>query len=53
MDPVRLGVWHEWVVAAELFRRAAIAGAPEPERIPYWHGGEHELDFVVNPDHFV
>lgn len=49
----RLGVWHEWAVAQELFRRRALEGRPEPERIPYWQGGEHELDFVVAGDELL
>ncbi|MFZ5470274.1 MAG: ATP-binding protein [Myxococcota bacterium] len=53
LEPERQGVWQEWAVAQELFRRAALAGKPEPERIPYWQGGGHELDFVVGKDHFV
>jgi len=42
----RQGVWLEWLVAQELFRRAAVAGRPEPERLPYWQGGDHEVDFA-------
>jgi predicted AAA+ superfamily ATPase len=53
LDEGRRGVWHEWAVAQELFRRAAIRGAEWPERIPYWQGGEHELDFVVSDHEFV
>ena len=53
LDPERQGVWHEWAVAQELFRRAALLGKTEPERIPHWQGGDHELDFVVAKDHLV
>ena len=53
MSPGRQGAWHEWAVATELFRRPALAGSAEPERVPYWQGGEHELDFVAAPDHLV
>jgi predicted AAA+ superfamily ATPase len=49
----RQAAWHEWAVAQELFRRAAIRGDPEPERIPYWHGGDYEIDVVAAPDAFV
>jgi predicted AAA+ superfamily ATPase len=42
----RQGVWLEWLVAQELFRRAAVAGRAEPERLPYWQGGDHEVDFA-------
>jgi predicted AAA+ superfamily ATPase len=53
LPPERQGVWHEWTVAQELFRRAAIRGAPEPERLPYWQSREHEIDFVAGDDSFV
>jgi predicted AAA+ superfamily ATPase len=53
LPPERQGAWYEWAVAQELFRRAAIAGDPEPERLPYWHAGAHEIDFVVGPEEFV
>ncbi|MGH7820435.1 MAG: AAA family ATPase, partial [Candidatus Binatia bacterium] len=53
LSPERQGVWREWAVAQELFRRAAIRGAPEPERLPYWQSREHEIDFVVAADSFV
>lgn len=53
LPPGRLGVWHEWAVAQELFRRAAIAGREQPERIAYWQGGDHELDFVLGDDQYV
>jgi predicted AAA+ superfamily ATPase len=42
----RQGVWLEWLVAQELHRRSAVEGADEPERLPYWQGGDHEVDFV-------
>jgi uncharacterized protein len=53
LDRPQLGAWHEWAVAQELFRRRAIAGVADPERIPYWRGGGHELDFVTAPRAFV
>jgi predicted AAA+ superfamily ATPase len=49
----RQGVWREWAVAQELFRRAAIAGVPDPERLPYWQSREHEIDFVADADSYV
>ncbi len=42
----RQAIWHEWAVAQELFRRRALAGEAEPERIPFWQGAGHEVDFV-------
>jgi predicted AAA+ superfamily ATPase len=53
LSPERQGMYQEWAVAQELFRRAAIQGAPEPERLPYWQSPEHELDFVAGEDRFV
>ena len=53
LDPERQGVWYEWAVAQELFRRAALLGKVEPERIPYWQGGDHEIDFVLADNRFV
>lgn len=53
LSPERQGIWHEWTVAQELFRRAAIRGAPDPERLPYWQSDEHEIDFVAGNGSFV
>jgi predicted AAA+ superfamily ATPase len=53
LPPARQAAWHEWAVAQELFRRAAIGGAAAPERIPYWQGGDHEIDFVIAADAFI
>lgn len=53
MSNERQGVWYEWAVAQELFRRRALAGEDEPERIPFWQGGDHEIDFVQRAGAFV
>jgi predicted AAA+ superfamily ATPase len=53
LPPERQAVWHEWAVAQELFRRGAIAGRSDPERIPYWQAGGHEIDFVASIDSFI
>ncbi len=47
------GRWWEWLVAQELWRRAAIRGDDQPERIPYWKTRNRELDFVPAPDHYI
>ncbi len=44
------GVWLEWLVAQEIFRRAAVRGEATPELLAYWTSKEHELDFIVEPD---
>ncbi len=49
----RQGALLEWLVAQELWRRAAIRGDEVPEEIPHWQGRGHELDFVEAPDSFV
>lgn len=49
----RQGVWLEWLVAQELWRRAAIRGAEIPEELPYWKSKEHELDFVLGPGEYL
>ncbi len=36
----------EWLVAQELWRRAAWGGA-DPEAIGFWRSAEHEVDFVA------
>ena len=43
----------EWLVAQELFRRAALRADEFPELMSFWQGGEHELDFVLGPKKFV
>jgi predicted AAA+ superfamily ATPase len=47
------GRYLEWLVAQEVWRRAAIRGEPFPEILPFWEGGGHEIDFVVHPDLLV
>ena len=49
----RQGIWMEWLVAQELWRRAAIAGADSPEILLHWRSKTNELDFVVPPSSFV
>jgi predicted AAA+ superfamily ATPase len=49
----RRAAWHEWAVAQELFRRAAVRGAADPERHPHWQAGDHEIDFVAGPEAFI
>jgi len=43
----------EWLVAQELFRRAAIRGDEFPEVMSFWQGGGHEIDFVLNAEEFI
>ena len=53
LDQPRQGVWHEWLVAQDLWRRAAIAGAGSPENLLHWRSKTNEIDFVVPPTGFV
>jgi predicted AAA+ superfamily ATPase len=42
------GMWWEWAVASELFRRAAKEGSPTPMQSLFWRSDRHEVDFVRN-----
>ncbi len=48
-----LGRYWEWLVAGELWRRAAVRGEEAPDSLPFWQGGGHELDFVCAPELFI
>ncbi|MFH0919837.1 MAG: AAA family ATPase [Fibrobacterota bacterium] len=53
LSPEARGAWHEWIVAQELWRRAAIAGAEIPEQLPFWGSKEHEIDFINDRSTFL
>ncbi|MGM0577861.1 MAG: ATP-binding protein [Myxococcota bacterium] len=53
LPPEQQASWIEWLVAQELWRRAAIAGVEAPELLPYWSSRKHEVDFVVGDDTMV
>jgi predicted AAA+ superfamily ATPase len=53
LAPDALGALWEWLVAQELQRRAAIAGAEAPAEMAHWQVRDHELDFVLGPDRFL
>ena len=53
LPPERHAVWLEWLVAQKLHRRKALRGDPEPERLPFWQGSGHELDFVAADNSFI
>jgi len=42
------GVWWEWAVASELFRRAAREAHPTPLQSLFWRSEKREIDFVRN-----
>jgi predicted AAA+ superfamily ATPase len=37
----------EWLVAQEIWRRAAWDGTADPEALGFWRSKEHEVDFVT------
>jgi uncharacterized protein len=39
------GIWTEWAVAAELFRRAATKGDAMPLNSMFWRTNDREIDF--------
>lgn len=43
----------EWFVAQELYRRQAVRGDEIPEKLSFWKSDEHEIDFVIDPHHFI
>ena len=47
------GGWLEWLVAQELWRRAAVRGEESPEVMSFWQSDKHEIDFVVEPQSFI
>ena len=53
LTPQDQGRWLEWLVAQEISRRAAIRGELMPENLNYWVGGDHEIDFVVDPESLI
>ena len=44
------GRWWEWLVAQEIWRRAARRGEESPDELLFWASGEREIDYVVKPD---
>ncbi len=46
LSPQEQGILYEWLVAQELFRRAAIEGKEDPQALGFWSSKDHEIDFV-------
>jgi len=44
----RQGVWIEWLVAQELWRRAMVRGDRFDQTIPFISSSDREIDFFVN-----
>jgi predicted AAA+ superfamily ATPase len=49
LPPEEQGRWWEWLVAQEIWRRAARRGEDAPEELHFWSSKQHEIDYVVNP----
>lgn len=47
LSPQSQGMFLEWLVAQELWRRCALAGNIPSESIGFWSSEEHEIDFVT------
>ena len=47
------GMFLEWAVAQEIWRRRALSGDELPELLTFWQTQEHEIDYMVRPDRFV
>ncbi len=47
------GMFLEWAVAQEIWRRRAIAGDQTPELLTFWQTKEHELDYMFEPNCFI
>jgi predicted AAA+ superfamily ATPase len=47
------GRWYEWLVAQELWRRAAIAGSAQPELQYHYQAAGHEIDFYLGDQHWL
>jgi predicted AAA+ superfamily ATPase len=46
LSPQTQGQWYEWLVAQELWRRAALRGDEFPEVLSFWQSKTNEIDFV-------
>lgn len=47
LSPQEQGVWWEWLVAQELWRREALRAAEPPVSLDYWQADQREIDFVT------
>jgi predicted AAA+ superfamily ATPase len=52
LDAHTRGMLVEWLVAQELWRRAAWEGS-EPEALGFWQSHDHGIDFVLNREESV
>jgi len=53
LPPEVQGRWWEWLVAQEIWRRAALRGEQTPEELLFWASGDREIDYVVRPELWI
>jgi predicted AAA+ superfamily ATPase len=53
LSPEEQGMFLEWLVAQELWRRSAICGVDMPELQYFWQSNTHELDFRVDENQWL
>lgn len=49
LPPEEQAKFAEWLVAQELWRRAAVRGDESPEQLGFWQSEGHEVDFIGPP----
>jgi predicted AAA+ superfamily ATPase len=52
LDQLTRSMFLEWLVAQEIWRRAAWQGS-EPEALGFWKSRDHEIDFVAGRDEWI
>lgn len=53
LSPQEQGVFIEWLVAQEIWRRAVLHQNKNPEAIGFWRSKENEIDFVTPNQRFI
>ncbi len=53
LAPDLQGVFMEWLVAQEIWRRSVLTGRTNPEAMGFWASKEHEIDFVTPDKEFI
>jgi predicted AAA+ superfamily ATPase len=53
LSPDTQGIFLEWLVAQEVWRRSVLGGQSNPEAIAFWASKEHEIDFVTPDKDFI
>lgn len=53
LQPQDQGLFIEWAVAQECWRKAALRGDEIPEKMNFWQSENHEIDFIHSPDEMI